>query len=164
MLTIGKHTYGTPKLLGRGNNVTIGSYTSIAEDVIIDCGFNHSTTNISTYPFHRLNSSILSNIIIRGDVNIGSDVWLATSTVIMSGVTIGDGAVIGMRCIVSKDVKPYEVVVGAPQRILRKRFTDEQIEKLLILKWWDKPDQEVIEIAPLLTSNKIEELFKLYNL
>lgn len=163
-MVVGKHTYGVPTVKGSANKVVIGKYCSIAEGVIIDGGFGHNTENITTYPLHRLFPEVKSNVVVKGDVIIGSDVWLGTDCVIMSGVTIGHGAIIGMRCIVSKDVAPYEIVVGAPQKVLRKRFNEEQIEKLLALKWWDKPDEEVRKIAPLLASNKIEEIFKIYNL
>lgn len=164
MLSIGRHTYGDPIFRGKANNITIGNYCSIAENVIFDGGFNHNTLNISTFPFRLLNSDIESNIVIKGDIEIGSDVWLGESCVIMSGVKIGHGAVIGMRCIVSKDVQPYEVVVGAPQKVLRKRFADDEIKKLLELKWWDMQDEELEKIAPLLSSQKLHELFKLYDL
>ena len=165
MITTGEHTYGNPIRRGDGNNVTIGKYCSIAEGVILDGGFSHSTKNISTYPFHswfpELNS-LPSNIVIKGDINIGNDVWIGEGAVIMSGVTIGHGAVIGMRAIISKDVPPYAIVVGAPQYILRMRFDPDRIAKLLKLAWWDKSDEEVISIAHLLQSNDIEALFKYF--
>lgn len=159
----GKHTYGNPTLRGTGNNVTIGNYCSIAEGVILDGGFSHSTKNISTYPFHAWHPelhNLPSNIVIKGDIEIGSDVWLGEGCVVMSGVKIGHGAVIGMRAIVSKDVPPYAIVVGAPQYILRMRFDSDRIEKLLKLAWWDKSDEEVISIAHLLQDSDIEKLFK----
>ncbi len=165
-ITIGKHTYGNPVRRGTGNNVTIGNYCSIAESTILDGGFSHNTKFISTYPFHAWYpecSDLPTNNVVKGSIVIGSDVWLGEGSVIMSGVTIGHGAVIGMRSIVSKDVQPYEIIVGAPQKVLRKRFTDEQIEKLLKICWWDWTDQKVIENAHLLQSDNIDEFLNKHN-
>ncbi len=163
-IKIGKHTYGDPIRRGTGNTVTIGNYCSIAEQVLLDGGFNHNTRFISTYPFHSWfpECKVPSNILIKGDIEIGSDVWLGEQSVIMSGVKIGHGAIIGMRAIVSKDVQPYEIIVGAPQKVLRKRFTDEQIEKLLKIKWWEWSDSKVIENAHLLQSENIDPFISLH--
>lgn len=73
----------------------------------------------------------------KGDIKIGNDVWIGYEAVILSGVTIGDGAIIGSRAVVTKDVAPYTIVGGIPARVIRKRFDDEKISKLLHLKWWD---------------------------
>lgn len=153
LLTMGEFTYGNPIRRGHGNNITIGKFCSIAEGVIMDSGFGHDTHCVSTYPFHTFGNGIRSNIVIRGDINIGHDVWLCEGCVIMSNVTIGHGAVIGMRAIVSKDVNPYEVIVGAPQKVLRKRFTDEQIEALLKISWWDWDMEKIKENAHMLVGN-----------
>ncbi len=165
-MTKGRFSYGDPVRMGNGNTVTIGQFCSIAAGVCIDSGFNHNGNFVSTFPFHQFPelNGLQSNILLKGDVVIQDDVWLATSCCIMSGVTVGFGAIIGMRAIVTKDVPPYAVVVGAPAKIIKYRFTPEQIEKLLILKWWDMPIEEIMTIAPLLQSDNIDELFKLYNL
>ncbi len=158
-LIVGEHTYGCPVMKGDGNTVTIGKYCSIAGSVILDGGFNHNKNNISTYPFHSWFpecSNLPSNILIKGDIEIGSDVWLCEGCAIMSGVKIGHGAIIGMRAIISKDVMPYEIIVGAPQKVLRKRFTEEQIGALLKIKWWEWEDEKVKENAQLLQSGNIE--------
>ena len=162
-MTKGAHTYGNPTLRGTGNNVTIGKFCSIAEGVILDGGFSHSTKNISTYPFHAWYPelhNLPSNIVIKGDINIGNDVWLGEGCVVMSGVTIGHGAVIGMRCIVSKDVAPYSIVAGAPQKVLRMRFDPDRISALLKIAWWDWTDEKIIENGYLLQSGNIEEFIK----
>ncbi len=164
-ITVGKHTYGHPTRRGTGNKVTIGKYCSIAESVLLDGGFNHNSKFVSTYPFHQWYEEcrgLHSNILIKGDIVIGNEVWLGEGSVIMSGVTIGDGAIIGMRAIVSKDVKPYEVIVGAPQKVLRKRFTEEQIEKLLKIQWWNWSDEKVIQNAHLLQSDNIDTFISLH--
>jgi acetyltransferase-like isoleucine patch superfamily enzyme len=164
MVTIGEYTYGEITRRGTGNTLTIGKFCSIAEGVLFDGGFNHSTKSISTYPFHRLLESVPSNIVIRGDINIGNDVWLGEGSTIMSGVTIGDGAIVGMNCIVSKDVRPYDIVVGAPQKVLRRRFDDDRVEELLKIKWWDWPIEKILANALYLQSNNIEQFINLYKI
>ena len=159
-IKIGRHTYGNPVRRGTGNTVTIGKFCSIAIGVILDGGFSHNTKFISTYPLHSWFpecANLPSNIVIKGDIEIGSDVWIGEGAAIMSGVKIGHGAVIGMRAIISKDVQPYEIIVGAPQKVLRKRFTDDQIEELLKIQWWNWSDEKVIENAHLIQSENIEE-------
>lgn len=164
-ITIGKHTYGNPIRRGTGNKVTIGSFCSIAENTLLDGGFNHNSGFVSTYPFHSWFPEcnyLESNILIKGDIEIGSDVWLCEGCVIMSGVKIGHGAIIGMRAIISKDVNPYEVIVGAPQKVLKKRFTEEQIDKLLKIEWWNWEDDKIIKNAHLIQSIKIDPFIALH--
>ncbi len=164
-ITKGKHTYGNPIRRGVGNTVTIGKYCSIADAVILDGGFSHNKNFISTYPFHQWYaecSGLPSNIVIKGDIEIGSDVWIGERATIMSGVKIGHGAIIGFGAIVSKNVNPYEIIVGAPQKVLSKRFTDEQIAKLLKIAWWEWEDQKVIENAHLLQSANIDPFIALH--
>lgn len=159
-LIIGEHSYGEPIRRGTGNTVTIGKFCSIATGVVLDGGFSHSTKFISTYPFHSWYSEcagLPSNIVIKGDINIGNDVWLSESCTIMSGVTIGHGAVIGMRAIISKDVPPYAIVVGAPQKILRMRFDPDRIKKLLDIAWWNWEIEKIKENAHLLQSDNIND-------
>lgn len=106
------------------------------------------------------------NPIRRGtgnNITVGKFCQIAEG-VIMDGVKIGDGAIIGMRAIITKDVSPYSVVVGAPQRLLRYRYDGYTIARLVRLKWWDKPISEIKEIAPLLMSENIEGLLKHYKL
>lgn len=131
----------------------------------MDGGFSHNTDFISTYPFNQKFSGcegLTGHPKIKGDIHIGNDVWLGEQCVIMSGVTVGDGAIIGMRCIVSKDVPPYAIVAGAPQRILRYRYDKDRIDKLLGIKWWDWTDEKVREFAPMLMSNNIENFLSLH--
>lgn len=161
-LIIGKGTYGNLIRRGNANTVTIGKYCSIADGVLFDCGFNHNSTFVTTFPFHTLYPELQSNILLKGDINIGSDVWLGEGSVVMSGVKIGHGAIIGMRCIVSKNVNPYEVVVGAPQKVLKKRFTDEQIEKLLQIAWWDWDIDRIKKNAHLLQSDNIGNFINIH--
>lgn len=136
--------------------LTIGSYTSIAPDVRIFLGDEHRTDWISTYPFDGQPKT-------KGNVTIGNDVWIGYGATIMSGVTIGDGAVIAARSHVVKSVNPYEVVGGNPARHIKYRFDEATIDLLLELKWWDMSDREIAGIIPLLTSipdNALKDLCK----
>jgi acetyltransferase-like isoleucine patch superfamily enzyme len=146
-LTVGDFTYGTPDILrfpnGENGKVFIGKFCSIAIDVKIFTGGNHRIDWVSTFPFNQFGKSfpsaegILGQPSTKGDVIIGNDVWIGQGAIILSGIKIGDGAVIGAYTLVAKDVEPYAVVVGNPMKIIKKRFDEETIEKLLHIKWWN---------------------------
>lgn len=143
--SIGAFTYVRPG--GRlGGVKAIGRFCSIALDVVIGDGF-HSTNWVSTHPFQWGKSPFpkeyFDDIEIprtEGDskksVVIGHDVWLGSGCQIMRGVTVGHGAIIGAGCIVTKDVPPYAIVGGVPGKIIKYRFSEEIIAKLLELQWW----------------------------
>jgi acetyltransferase-like isoleucine patch superfamily enzyme len=136
-MIVGKYTYGSPIRKGDMNTVIIGKYCSIA-GCTLDCGWQHNTKLVTTYPFNQLFngfSDIKTHPVCKGDIIIGNDVWIGEDCIINSNVTIGDGAVIGSRSIVTKDIEPYSVVAGSPAKFIRKRFSDEQIEELLKIKW-----------------------------
>jgi chloramphenicol O-acetyltransferase type B len=162
LLTIGAHTYGSPILRGTHNNVTIGKFCSIAEGVIFDGGFSHNHRNVSTYPFNpNWTNDVPLNLKIKGDIVVGNDVWIGEGAVIMSGVTIGDGAVIGMRTIVTKNVHPYEIVVGAPMKSIGNRITHRQIYYMTKeIKWWDWEEDRIRAFMPLLVSDDIEKFIE----
>ena len=92
---------------------------------------------------------------------IGNDVWISANVTIMSGITIGDGAVIAHNSHVVKNVEPYSVIGGNPAKLIKYRFTPEQIEKLLEIKWWNWDDEKINEFTPLLCNNNIDEFIKL---
>jgi len=162
-LTMGHKSYGTIIRRGVHNSITVGKYCSIAVDCVVDGGFSHNVKFVSTYPF-SINVSgcghLTGHPVWKGDVNIGNDVWIGESCLIMSGVNIGDGAVIGARSIVTRDVPPYSIVAGSPAKVIRKRFTESQIETLLNIKWWDWEDSRVFENAHLLMSESIDEFIE----
>lgn len=150
-IKVGDFTYGAPKILKWNKNsfLEIGKFCSIAEGVKIFLDGNHHTDWITTYPFSVLNKSFPKGVNIKGHptsngpVFIGNDVWIGSGSIILSGVKIGDGAVIGANTVVSKDIPPYTIVAGNPVKIIRKRFEDEIIDKLLIIQWWNWPIEKI---------------------
>ena len=89
---------------------------------------------------------------------IGNDVWIGYEAVIMQGVTIGDGAIIGTRAVVTKDVPPYTIVAGVPAKPIRKRFDDATIRKLEALRWWDWDEETIKRNLPAIQSGEIDRL------
>jgi len=148
------------------DNLIIGKYCSIA------CGAkfmftsgNHAMKPLSTYPFPLFNEEwdlpwegITDAWDNKGDIVIGNDVWIGYETVIMQGVTIGDGAVVGTRAVVTKDVEPYTIVGGVPAKPIKKRFDSQTIAKLQRLQWWDWPEEKVKENLSRIISGSIDAL------
>lgn len=133
---IGDYTYGKPKIFGEKNSISIGKFCSIADGVTIYATGEHYYNWISSYNFTpKFNTKVCTKS--KGNVTIGNDVWLADGVLVLSGVTIGDGAVIAARSVVTKDVKPYEIVGGNPAKHIKFRFNQIQIDELLKIKWWD---------------------------
>ncbi len=97
----------------------------------------------------------------KGDIIIGNDVWIGYEAVILAGITIGDGAIIGARAVVTKDVPPYSIVGGVPARLIRKRFSDETIAALMSMRWWDLPEQEILERIQYIQTGNIDALKKM---
>lgn len=96
----------------------------------------------------------------RGHIIIGNDVWIGYEAIVLSGVTIGDGAIIGARVVVTKDVPPYTIVGGVPGKAIKKRFNETTIKKLLRLKWWDWSDEMIAQNIQAIKSGNIEALEK----
>ena len=148
---------------GEGANVSHGAFCSFASNIRVMLGGHHHIDFITTYPFGSINESIFGSNkspVNRGNVVIGNDVWIGDNVTIMAGVTIGDGAIIGCNTVVTKDVEPYSIVAGNPGRFIRYRFSEEVIDELLDIKWWDLPLDVIQEIVPLLASANIEENIK----
>jgi hypothetical protein len=115
-------------------------------------------TGVSSYPFPAFleeAKGIEDFGGTRGDVTIGNDVWLASGCTILSGVKVGDGAVVAARAVVSRDVAPYAIVAGNPARLIRYRFEQEMRDALLTSAWWTWPEAEVRKVIPLLCSNDL---------
>lgn len=144
----------------------IGRFCSIACGAkFIFTSANHTMSSLSTYPFPLFFeewglpvSEITTAWDNKGDIVVGNDVWIGYEAVIMSGVHIGDGAVIGTRAVVTKDVEPYTIVGGVPARPIRKRFDSDTIEKLEALRWWDLPFDQMKQVLPALRSGDAEAL------
>ncbi|AWI03062.1 CatB-related O-acetyltransferase [Clostridium drakei] len=134
------------------DKLIIGKFCSIACGAkFIFNSANHTQKSISTYPFPIFYEEWDNTMKVceawdnKGDIIIGNDVWIGFEAVIMSGVHIGDGAIIGTRALVTKDVPPYTIVGGMPARIIKKRFEDSVIEELLKVQWWNWSTQKISE-------------------
>lgn len=148
------------------DRLVIGKFCSIA------CGAkflfnsaNHTMSSLSTYPFPLFFEEWelkMENVADawdnKGDIIIGNDVWIGYEAVIMAGVTIGDGAVIGSRAVVTKDVPAYTVVGGVPAKPIKKRFSDEIVSFLLETKWWDWPKEKIKKNMSAIQSGCVNQL------
>lgn len=148
------------------DKLIIGKFCSIA------CGAkflfnsaNHNLSSLSTYPFPLFfeewdlkKENVTESWNNKGDIIIGNDVWIGYEAVIMSGVNIGDGAIIGTRAVVTKDVPPYTIVGGVPAKIIRKRFSNEVISQLLEIKWWDWNKEKIKNNIEKIKRGDIENL------
>jgi virginiamycin A acetyltransferase len=145
------YDFSTDKLI-------IGKFCMIASGVeFIMNGANHLTESISAYPFAIFGADWASAMVgkeypHKGDTVVGNDVWIGYQATVMAGVKIGDGAIIAAKSVVTKDVPPYAIVGGNPAQIIRKRFSDSQIQYLLDLKWWDWEIAEITRHLQTLTS------------
>ena len=158
---IGDFTYGKPHILSWNTEtrLTIGKFCSIADDVTILLGGEHRTDWITTYPFNVVfdNAKIYEgHPSTKGDVVIGNDVWIGYGSTILSGVVIGDGAVIAAKSVITKNVPPYSIVGGDPAKLIKYRFPETVIAKLLEISWWDWSIAQIMEALPFLLSNKAE--------
>jgi acetyltransferase-like isoleucine patch superfamily enzyme len=163
--TMGANCYGVPNVKHEHPDarLTIGNYCSIAKNVAIFLGGNHHVDWVSSYPFpafHTQAKHIQDYVTTRGDVTVGSDVWLCQNATILSGITIGHGAVVANSAIVTKDVAPYEIVGGNPAKHIRWRFDEPTREALLKSAWWDWPEDEVLSVIDLLCSNDISKFLE----
>ena len=164
-VTIGKFTYGTPRIHGSTSlhRVSIGRFCSISSNVHLFVHADHRVDWITTYPFPamlNLHRAFAGHPSSKGSIVIGNDVWIGFGAMILSGVTIGDGAVIGAGSVVAKDVEPYEIVAGNPAKRIRHRFDEFTIGRLIQLRWWDLDEKELRPIMPLLLSDRADEFIE----
>ncbi len=144
----------------------IGKFCSIACGAkFLFTSANHTQTSLSTYPFPiffeewDLNIQDITDAWDnKGDIIIGNDVWIGYEAVIMSSVTIGDGAIIGARAVVTKDIPPYAIVGGVPAKIIRKRFSDDVVSALQKTRWWDWPEEKIKKYISDIQSGQIDQL------
>ena len=160
-LSVGRHTYGMGGVKVHGYHgsmsARVGAFCSLA-----DCTFflsaGHHTEWVSTFPFGAFEpfASEQNMTVIKGDIVVGNDVWISSGATIMPGVTIGDGAVVAANSHVVRDVPPYAIVGGNPARVIKMRFPDDVVRRLLELHWWDLSDELLCELAPLLCSADVD--------
>lgn len=167
---IGDQTYGLPEVFFSSgeNELHIGKFCSIAEGVRIMMGGMHHGEWVSTYPFYhelpglcRWNAPDTSPPGAWGDApqldtRIGNDVWIGRDVLILPGVAIGNGAIIGARAVVSRDIPAYCVAAGVPARVIRKRFTDDQIDWLERIQWWNWNFEKIQRELPHICSGDID--------
>lgn len=158
-MQVGDYTYGhggiRVRSWGEGAQLRIGKFCSVGAGVTVYLGGNHRHDWITTFPFGHIHQHVFphhgqGHPSTRGDVVIGNDVWLGEHCIIMSGVTIGDGAVVASGSHVVKDVAPYCIVGGNPATLIRQRFPDETVAKLLQMRWWDLPEDQIRALVPTL--------------
>jgi virginiamycin A acetyltransferase len=177
LIEVGDYSYyddpvGPEKFVGRcvryhfdfvGDRLIIGKFVAIATGAqFMMSGANHAMGGFSTFPFggfdgwrdHAPDSPWKT----KGDMRIGNDVWIGREAMIMPGVTIGDGAIIGARAVVGRDVPPYAVVVGNPGKVIRMRFPDATIARLLAVRWWDWPAEKIARHVPAILGADIAAL------
>mgnify|MGYP001332679649 CR=1 FL=1 len=154
-IRVGKHTYGTKwmNVLVWSNHenakIEIGRYCSISFNLRLFFGGNHNYDWITTYPFGHTDSTKNDFQPIKGhpkkvsSIIIGNDVWIGRDVTIMDGVKISDGTIIAANSHVVKSTEPYSIIGGNPAKLIKKRFSDETIEELMIIKWWDWSDEKI---------------------
>lgn len=148
------------------DKLIIGKFCSIGcNSKFIFNSANHKLKSLSTYPFPLFfeewklkKENVTDSWDNKGDIIIGNDVWIGYEAIIMAGVTIGDGAIIGTRAVVTKDVEPYTIVGGVPAKIIRKRFSDDVISQLLEIKWWDWEKDKIEKNIDKIQSGDIKKL------
>lgn len=165
---IGPHSYTNQGLnldwWGGTARLRIGSYCSVADGVKFFLSYGHRIDWITSYPFAGgddfwlAGRTIENGMVSKGDITLGSDVWVGNGACILSGVTLGHGAIVGTASVVTKDVPAFAFVAGNPARVVRYRFSEEEITDLLALGWWDWPEHKVRQYLPLLCSTDIRGL------
>jgi acetyltransferase-like isoleucine patch superfamily enzyme len=163
---IGHYSYGNPTVIWKTPETFLicGNYVSISDDVTIFLGngFGHDSTFVSTYPFGYIYQNVFTDVKnnsknTNGSVNIGNDVWIGKNATLMSGIKIGDGAIIAANSHVISSVEPYSIVGGNPAKHIKFRFEKRQIEKLLEIKWWDWSVSKINRYMSLILSKNIDK-------
>ena len=167
-VNVGKFTYGNPLLMmwGDQERIRIGSFCSIANEVVIFGGGEHLTNWVTTFPLRIAFGDPLAekdgHPASKGETKIGNDVWIGFRAMVLSGITIGDGAVIGAGAVVTTDIPPYAIVAGNPAKVIRYRFAPNVIKRLLELRWWEWDTNKIKASVPLLCATDIEKFLKNY--
>jgi acetyltransferase-like isoleucine patch superfamily enzyme len=159
-VVLGTWSYGRPRIVtdvhGR-ERLIVGNYSGLDGTWVL--GMNHGPRRVSWYP-HRIHFGMEGNYddypVPTGDTIVGSDVWTMENCLILAGVKIGDGAYVAAGAVVTKDVPPYAIVGGNPAKLIRYRFSEEQIAALLEIRWWDWPEERVRAAVPYLESEDVD--------
>lgn len=154
------------------SNAVVGRFSIIARDVYVGVGA-HPTNLITTHSIFYKNNPWGFHPEWVKDIKydeapittIGNDVWIGTRAVVMDGVSIGDGAIVAAGAVVTKDVPPFAIVGGVPAKIIKYRFSDDMINKLKEIRWWDLPDERITEVRDFFhvqspTIEDVEKYFK----
>ena len=150
------------------DRLIIGRFCSIACGAkFLFTSANHTMRSLSTYPFPIFfeewgldAKNIASAWDNKGDIVVGNDVWIGFEAVILSGVTIGDGAIIGARAVVTRDVPPYTIVGGVPAKPIRKRFDEETIAQLERMRWWDWPREQIAATLAVIQAGALDQIVR----
>lgn len=169
-LVMGNQTYAAPrihKFVGDTNRVVIGNWSSIAPDAEFYVGGLHPIQWVSLYGIREMfdlpGKYGPDMPWSKGDIHVGSDCWVTNNTTVLSGITIGDGAVVGTRSVVTKDIGPYEIWAGNPAKKIAMRFDDHHVEALLRIKWWDWPTETVLERVEDLNGGSLDDFVAKYD-
>ncbi len=152
-VTVGKNTYGGISILNDvpTSKLEIGAYCSIAEEVLFILGADHRLNCLSTYPFkYKILKSVAYEAISKGNIVLGDDVWIGHRAIIMSGVQIGQGAVVAAGSVVTKEVPPYAIVAGVPAKVIKYRFGKNIIDKLKTINYAKLTDDRIRELDDVL--------------
>lgn len=157
VVSVGKSTYGMLNIQSffsnSGEKLVIGNYVSIAPGALFMLGVNHQINTFTTFPLHtRLIAPTPLDAVSKGPLVIEDEVWIGTNAILFSGVTVGKGAIIAAGAIVTKDVPPYAIVGGNPAKIIKYRFSEEIINRLLPIK--------IIDLSDAFLKSNIETLYK----
>lgn len=143
--------------------LVFGKFCAIAAETRFMMTGDHKLDAVSTYPFPIFqqgweNAYNIFDLPVKGDIIVGNDVWFGYDSFVRGGVTIGDGAIIAARAVVVKDVPPYAIVAGNPGKIVKMRFDDNTIKRLLQIAWWDWDIEKINRHLPLICSPDIDQL------
>ena len=162
-IVMGKGTYGVPRIetyLYDDTRLVLGAYTSIAKRATFILGGNHPVDRVTTFPLRIMRGLPGAGSdgypYSKGDIQVGSDVWIGYGAVVLSGVRIGDGAVVAANSVVSADVPPFAIVAGSPAKVLRYRHSPAQCSALLEIAWWNWPEGQIDAAVDRLTSTDID--------
>ena len=162
-VSIGNYSYGNLNVLSstKTAKLYLGHFCSIAENVTFILNADHPLNNLTTYPM-KAKFLDIPEATSKGDIIVGDDVWFGYGSIILSGVTIGRGAVVGAGAVVTKDIPPYAIVGGNPARVVKYRFPDNVIKELMKIDFSNITKNEIIENIEMFYKNVTETNVSLY--